>query len=286
MNEPLKEHLKVELPDLFKHYNEHVNKHEFDRPAQITWRELLVDVEKHPSREVAQRKAAVLLARLKKGEDFAELAKAENDGPASSKKRGGLVQTSPGTYAVAAVNQALESLPIGQTSGLLSGPNSFHIVRVENRRAAGPATFNEVQDGIKLILVNEKLLLRTEMIMVKLNQRIDAEFPTGTTIEGVLKHIKKKTADAHFPGIPIYVAPRALSETRQDLLSTISINIKEQPVHVILDQALAKSGLLYFVRDGFLQIDSRTGKLEIRMEEIDRKLDRVLEALARLEKAR
>jgi RNA polymerase sigma factor (sigma-70 family) len=130
------------------------------------------------------------------------------------------------------------------------------------------------------------LAQRTQMILLKLNQVIDAEFPNGTTIEGILKHIKQKTTDGHFPGIPIYVAPGALVETRQDLTAQISMNFKEQPVRVILDQALLKSGLSYFVKDGFLQIDSRTGILEMRVEEIDRKLDRVLEALARLERAK
>ena len=38
--------------------------------------------------------------------------------------------------------------------------------------------------------------------------------------------------------------------------------------------------------DGFLMVDSRTGILEKRVEEIDQKLNRVLEALYRLEKAK
>ena len=47
------------------------------------------------------------------------------------------------------VNAALKSLPIGQSSGVIASPESFHVVRVEGRRAAGPASFEEVQDKIR-----------------------------------------------------------------------------------------------------------------------------------------
>ena len=66
------------------------------------------------------------------------------------------MQTSPGSYGVASVNEALESLPIGQISGILEGPTSFHIVRVDERRAAGPAPFFELQDQIRSTLLEKK----------------------------------------------------------------------------------------------------------------------------------
>ena len=47
------------------------------------------------------------------------------------------------------VNQALESLPIGKISDVIEGPDGFHIVTVEWRRPAGPASFEEVQDQIR-----------------------------------------------------------------------------------------------------------------------------------------
>ena len=51
------------------------------------------------------------------------------------------MQTSPGSNAVESVNQALASLPLNQVSPILEGPTSLHIVRVESRRDAGPASF-------------------------------------------------------------------------------------------------------------------------------------------------
>ena len=101
------------------------------------------------SRAVALRKANGLLEKLRHGEDFAKLAKKESDGPTASRNRGGLMETSPGGYGIAKVNQALESLPIGKISDVIEGPDGFHIVRVESRRPAGPASFEEVQDQIR-----------------------------------------------------------------------------------------------------------------------------------------
>jgi parvulin-like peptidyl-prolyl isomerase len=180
--------IKVDLPDLLKYYDEHVKNHEFDRPALITWREIVVEpIEPKPapnaphdstvlltsdrsSREVARREAESLLEKLRKGEDFAALAKKESDGPARSRNQGGLMETSPGGYAVPSVNQVLESLPIGQLSGVIEGPDGFHIVKVEKRRPAGPLTFEEVQNQIKPILESAKFVAERNAFLTKLRK--------------------------------------------------------------------------------------------------------------------
>ena len=156
LHEKLRDRMKVELPDLLRYYNEHLQDHKFDRPAQITWRELVVEVEKYKSREQARKKADALLENLRRGADFQQLARAESDGPTSSRKQGGLMKTTPGSYAVKSINDALDSLPIGQVSGVLEGPDSFHVLLVENRRPAGPASFEEIQDQIRPVIENQK----------------------------------------------------------------------------------------------------------------------------------
>ncbi len=171
LHQKLRDRLKVELPDLLKYYTEHVSEHDFDRPAQITWRELVIEVGKYPSRDVARRKADDLHEKLQRGADFAQLARAESDGPTSSRNQGGLMQTSPGAYAVPIVNDALLSLPIGQFSNILEGGNSFHIVRVEDRRPAGAATFAEVCDKIRSILTDQKMQGERSAFIAKLRQK-------------------------------------------------------------------------------------------------------------------
>ncbi len=180
--------VKVELPELLKYYSDHVNKHEFDRPALITWREIIVEpLEPKPALEkshdstvlltsestssgAARREAEALLEKLRRGADFATLARKESDGPAAARNQGGLMETSPGGYGVAAVNKALETLPIGQLSGLIEGRDGFHIVRVEKRRPAGPASFEEVYNQIKPKLENEKYAAERTAFIAKLRK--------------------------------------------------------------------------------------------------------------------
>ncbi len=171
LDQKLRDRVNVELPDLLKYYNEHLNTHEFARPAQIRWRELVVEVAKYDSPAAARRKADGLLDAVKKGEDLATLARAQSDGVASSRNQGGLMETSPGGYAIAAVNSALLSLPIGQVSSVIEGPQSLHIVRVEGRRPAGQASFEEVQDKIKPIVQNQKARAESSAFINKLRQK-------------------------------------------------------------------------------------------------------------------
>jgi peptidyl-prolyl cis-trans isomerase SurA len=152
----LKDKIKVDLPDLLKYYEAHKHDKEFDRPAENAWREIVVEVGRYPTREDARRKIEALHQSLRQGADFAALAKAQSEGPSRSREQGGLMQTSPGSYGVPAVNEALQSLAMGQVSGVLEGPSSFHIVRVEGRRGAGPAPFEELQDQIRTALQEKK----------------------------------------------------------------------------------------------------------------------------------
>ena len=124
---------------------------------------------------------------------------------------------------------------------------------------------------------------KTQMIKLKLDQPIDVDFPPGTTLEQVLKHIKQQTTDEDYPGIPIYVNPIGLQEAGHNMVSMIDLNRKKCPVREVLWWALHPLQLSYIVKDGFLTIDSRTSVTEMRVEEMERKLDRLLEALVRLE---
>jgi peptidyl-prolyl cis-trans isomerase SurA len=170
LDQRMSDRRKVELPEMLKYYNEHINDTEFYRPAVITWRELVVEKARHSQETEARAKAEALLARLKKGEDFAKLARAESEGPSRVREQGGLMQTSPGSYAVESVNQALGSLPLGQVSPVLEGPTSLHIILVENRRNAGPATFEEVQDQIRRKVMIDKLRAAREEFIAKLKR--------------------------------------------------------------------------------------------------------------------
>ena len=156
--------LQVGLPEMREYYMAHLDN--FALPAQVTWREVLVEVDKHKFRAEAKARADAILNRLRHGEDFARLAKAESDGP--NKGDGGLWSTSPGSYSVASVNAATTSLPLGQISQVIEGPTSYHVIRVEARRPAGPASFGDVQDKIRRVIRSEKIHKESTAYLEKL----------------------------------------------------------------------------------------------------------------------
>jgi hypothetical protein len=128
--------------------------------------------------------------------------------------------------------------------------------------------------------------LKNARIRQKLDLVIDVVYPEGGNLEVLLKHIKKVTTDEKYPGIPIYVDPFGLSEVDKTMSTKVALDFKQQSIRSVLHYSLRPLGLSYDVRDGFLMISSRTGILENRVEDIDRKLDRVLEMLHRLEPAK
>ncbi|MHB1555953.1 MAG: peptidylprolyl isomerase, partial [Isosphaeraceae bacterium] len=171
----LKNKVKVDLPEVRKYYMEHLRDPKFSRPPTIAWHEIVIETAKCPNRNDARRKIEAIRAELGRGVNFEQLARTQSDGPSSSREQGGLMETSPGSYGVQAVNAALGTLPIGQVSGVLEGPDSFHIVRVDGRRPAGPAPFEEVYDEIRTKLLNKKGESERAAFMAKIRRENPAE---------------------------------------------------------------------------------------------------------------
>lgn len=148
----IKPKLTASLPEKQKYYTKHLD--DFQLPSQVVWDEIEVDIAKAGGREVALQKAEGLLARIRRGDDFATLAKAESQG--ATAREGGRWQTKPDASAIPEINEALNSLPIGEPSGVIEAPGGFHVVRVASRRDAGAARFDEVQDKVKDRVIQEK----------------------------------------------------------------------------------------------------------------------------------
>jgi RNA polymerase sigma factor (sigma-70 family) len=145
---------------------------------------------------------------------------------------------------------------------------------------------NKKLEGANKELHDQFLALKNMQVEKQLDLLVDVTFPDGISLVQLLKYVKQETTKAMPPGIPIYVNPLGLGEVQKNMEFMVKVDTKRTPVRVILKEGLSAAGLAFEVRDGFLMIDSRTGILERRVEEIDRKLDRVLQALDRLEKAK
>ena len=124
----------------------------------------------------------------------------------------------------------------------------------------------------------------------RINQKLDmvtgADFPKTATLGTLLKQIRQTTTDANYHGIPIYVDPTGLEEAKTTVEANIIDIPQAQPIGAVLRHCLRPLGLAFDVRDGFLMVSSRMDILENRVEEIDRKLDRLIELLDRPQPAK
>ncbi len=102
-----------------------------------------------PGVKKAQRaKAETALARVRKGEDFAAVARQVSEDPGSAPRGGDLGAFGKGQM-VPAFAQAAFALPAGQVSGLVESPFGFHIIKVHERLPAGKVPFDPVKGQIK-----------------------------------------------------------------------------------------------------------------------------------------
>ncbi|WP_063569398.1 peptidylprolyl isomerase [Achromobacter ruhlandii] len=83
-----------------------------------------------------RKKAEDLLARVKRGDDFASLAAANSDGPEAL--QGGVMGVRPLDGWPDLFAKAIANLQKGQVSGLLQSGNGFHILKVMDRGTAAP----------------------------------------------------------------------------------------------------------------------------------------------------
>jgi peptidyl-prolyl cis-trans isomerase C len=96
----------------------------------------------------AKTQADDLLAQIKKGADFAGLAKKFSQDPGSAQTGGDLGFFSKGQM-VPAFEQAAFALKPGQTSGVVETPFGYHIIRVSEFKAGRDPGYDEVKPQIE-----------------------------------------------------------------------------------------------------------------------------------------
>lgn len=135
------------------------NKAQMQRPEQAKLRHILISASRDASEEektAARGKAADLLAQIREGADFAELATANSDDTQSAERGGDLGWVSRG-QTVEPFENAAFALEPGATSEVVESPFGFHIIRLEEKRAAGTAPFADAREEIETYLKQRKL---------------------------------------------------------------------------------------------------------------------------------
>ena len=114
----------------------------FEQPEQVRARHILIGP---ANDEQARQKAAEVLALAQApGADFAALARQHSQDLGSARDGGDLGLFSRDKM-VPAFTQAAFALQAGELSPVVATPFGFHIIRVEERKPAGPRAFDDVK---------------------------------------------------------------------------------------------------------------------------------------------
>ncbi len=141
--------------DVKKYYEEH--KQEFVRPEQVVLADIFLSTEGKTPEQTAliQKKANDLLARLKKGDDFAELAKRNSEGPTS--KDGGEL----GAFERGQLSKQLEdtvfALNKNQLTDVIQTKTGFEILKVIEHFEAGLQPVEKVEPEIENRIYGQRM---------------------------------------------------------------------------------------------------------------------------------
>jgi hypothetical protein len=128
---------------------------------------------------------------------------------------------------------------------------------VEPMGGFGGQAEEPLQSGAVVHLAARPMSPEATKLWLKLQQKVDMQFPNETPLDDVLKYIEQSTIDKQdFPeGISIYVDPQGLQDVEKTMSSPVTINLKGIPLATTLTLMLKQLGLAYHLqKDGILYI--------------------------------
>lgn len=120
------------------------NPKRFEQPEQIRVRHILIRTGPPEARQIAQD----ILEKLRSGAAFEDLAINKSEDPGSAKLGGDLGYFAKGRMVPSFEEAAFALQKPGDLSGLVETPFGFHIIKLEGRRPAGPAPYDQVKDTL------------------------------------------------------------------------------------------------------------------------------------------
>jgi peptidyl-prolyl cis-trans isomerase C len=130
----------------------------FAHPERVRVRHILVRVlpTASPSQRQEQRaRAEGLQKRALRGENFGDLARQYSNDQATRGKGGALPEIWRGQLG-GAFEEAAFALKPGQVSGVVESPSGFHIIKLEEKLPAEPASFARDKEAVKQQLAQDR----------------------------------------------------------------------------------------------------------------------------------
>jgi peptidyl-prolyl cis-trans isomerase D len=162
-------------------YND--NAQQYSTPEQVRASHILIKTTgKAEEDDTAKKKAEDLLAQIKKGADFAELAK-KNSQDEGSAVKGGDLDFFPRGQMVPEFDKVAFELQPGQVSDLVKSQFGYHIIKVTDKKPATTKTLAEVRGQIEDQLKSEQAQAAAQ----KLSDQVAAEIKKPADFDKVAK---------------------------------------------------------------------------------------------------
>jgi len=182
LDRELPDKINITEEDAKKYYDENPTK--FEAKEQVRASHILIkpdttDSEADPNQAKAEAKAKIqgLLEQIKGGADFAELAKANSDGPSAA--GGGDLNFFPRGQMVPPFDKAAFELEVGKVSDIVETRFGYHIIKVTDHKEAGTVSFEQAKNSLIRQLTQRKQAEFANKYIESLKAAANIVYPPG-----------------------------------------------------------------------------------------------------------
>ncbi|UKA26119.1 peptidylprolyl isomerase [Photobacterium damselae subsp. damselae] len=228
----LKDSIEVSDADAQAYYNEHKDK--FSTPEKRQVSHILITGDSAASKE----KAEAILAQLKDGANFAELAKKDSDDKFSAKDGGKLEWFEKGVMDPAFEDAAFALAKPGDLSGVVKSSFGYHIILLDGIEPAKAKPFADVKAEIIADIKSQKAGDEFYAMQTKL---AETAFESPDSLDEAAEAVKAKVHSTDFfseqtaPGVlnnPKVLQALQSPEVREDGMNSDAIEVG--PEHVVV----------------------------------------------------
>ena len=156
----IREKMIVTEDDIAEYYESHKKEYEKPGKAHIASIFLVQDSSGAQDSSYMQKKGEEILARLKKGDSFSDLAREFSNGPGA--EDGGDLGNITLTDVDPKILEVIYSLKEGEVSSLIDMGNRLQIIKLIKRSEAEPVPLEEIKEDIARSLYNEEWQKRSQ----------------------------------------------------------------------------------------------------------------------------
>lgn len=214
--------------DIQHYYNAHLS--EFSVPDKVKVSHILFKTTGETPQQTAQtlQTAQKVLAQVKAGANFADMARKYSQDPGSAAKGGELGWIERG-QTVKAFEDAAFSMKPGEMSGLIKTEYGYHIIKVEDRQYAHVQTLAEAKPAIQAKLEKQAVQDAQQALAVKVQHELQSN-PGG--LEAVAKQNSLETGETPLFSYDQAVPDLGNNQAFENLTFQLAAGAVGQPIEV------------------------------------------------------